>query len=42
VLMLSMASRLGTALSWPALLAALAICLNVYWVALWWRGRQTN
>ena len=27
-------------LSWPALLAALAACLSMYWFALLWRGRK--
>jgi ATP synthase protein I len=42
VAMLALASRLGPLLSWPALLVALAICLNVHWVALLWRGQKTN
>jgi ATP synthase protein I len=33
------ASRVVPRLSWPALLAALAVCLSVNWVALLWRGR---
>jgi len=28
-------------LSWPALLAALAACVSVYWFALLWRGRKS-
>jgi ATP synthase protein I len=39
VLMLMLAPRLVQALSWPALLAGLVLCLKVYWVALLWRGR---
>jgi len=29
-------------LSWPALLAALTVCLSMNWVALLWRGRRKN
>ena len=39
VLMLLIAPRLIQPLSWPALLAALALCVQVYWLALLWRGR---
>jgi ATP synthase protein I len=39
VAMLMLAPRLVQPLSWPALLAALVLCLQVYWVALLWRGR---
>jgi ATP synthase protein I len=42
VLMLFLAPKLVAPLSWPALLVNLVICINGYWVALWWRGRQTN
>jgi len=41
VAMLVMAPRLVRPLSWPALLAALAVCLSVYWFALLWRGRKS-
>ena len=37
--MLVLAPRLVANLSWPALLAALVICLQSYWFALLWRGR---
>lgn len=36
------APRLVPHLSWPALLAALVLCIKVYWVALAWRGRKTT
>jgi ATP synthase protein I len=39
VLLLALAPRLVQPLSWPALLAALVLCLQVYWLALLWRGR---
>ena len=34
-------AKLVRPLSWPALLAALAACLSVYWFALLWRGRKS-
>jgi ATP synthase protein I len=37
--MLALAPRLVQPLSWPALLAAMVVCLKVYWLALLWRGR---
>ena len=39
VAMLILAPSIVPALSWPALLAALVVCMKVYWVALLWRGR---
>ncbi len=39
VLMLVLAPRVVQPLSWPALLAALVVCVQVYWFALLWRGR---
>ena len=39
IAMLLLAPKLVQPLSWPALLAALGLCLQVYWVALLWRGR---
>ncbi len=39
VLMLLIAPRLIQPLSWPALLVALVLCTQVYWLALLWRGR---
>jgi ATP synthase protein I len=29
-------------LSWPALLAALTVCLSMNWLALLWQGRRNN
>jgi ATP synthase protein I len=40
VILLALAPRLIQPLSWPALLAALVLCLQVYWFALLWRGRK--
>ena len=39
VALLVAAPKLVRPLSWPALLAALAACMSVYWFALLWRGR---
>jgi ATP synthase protein I len=39
VAMLILAPKLVQALSWPALLVGLVLCLKVYWLALLWRGR---
>ena len=39
VLMLVLAPRVVQPLSWPALLVALVLCIQVYWLALLWRGR---
>lgn len=39
VVLLLAAPRVVQPLSWPALLAALAVCLSVYWFALLWRDR---
>jgi len=39
VAMLMLASKIVPALSWPALLVALVVCMKVYLVALLWRGR---
>jgi ATP synthase protein I len=39
VVMLALAPKLIQALSWPALLVALIVCIKVYWLALLWRGR---
>jgi ATP synthase protein I len=41
VVLLMAAPQLVRPLSWPALLAALAACLSVYWFALLWRGRKS-
>jgi ATP synthase protein I len=41
VVMLMLAPSLVQPLSWPALLAALVLCIKVYWLALLWRpGRS--
>jgi ATP synthase protein I len=37
--MLMLASRVVADLSWPAMLAGLVICMQTYWVALFWRAR---
>ncbi len=42
VVMLIAAASVVSRLSWPALLAALAVCLSVNWLALAWRGRLKN
>jgi ATP synthase protein I len=39
IVMLLLAPKLIQLLSWPFLLAALVLCVQVYWVALLWRGR---
>ena len=39
IAMLMLAPKLVQSLSWPALLAALVLCMQVYWFALLWRGR---
>jgi ATP synthase protein I len=39
VAMLMLAPKIVDHLSWPALLAALVVCMKVYWLALLWRGR---
>jgi len=42
VVMLVAAVRVVPRLSWPALLAALAVCLSVNWLALLWRVNVKN
>jgi len=39
IAMLMLAPKLVQPLSWPALLAAMVLCMQVYWFALLWRGR---
>ena len=39
IVMLMLASKLVQPLSWPVLLATLALCMQMYWVALLWRKR---
>lgn len=41
VVLLIAAPKLVQPLSWPALLAALAACVSMYWFALLWRGRKS-
>jgi ATP synthase protein I len=36
---LLLAPKLIQSLSWPFLLGSMALCMQVYWVALLWRGR---
>ena len=40
VAMLMLAPKLVQPLSWPAMLAGLVVCMQVYWVALLWRGQR--
>jgi ATP synthase protein I len=42
--LLAVAGKLVQPLSWPALLAALVLCIHVYWLALLWRrpSKKTN
>jgi ATP synthase protein I len=42
VAMLVLAPKVVRPLSWPALLATLALGLSVYWFALLWRGRKSK
>lgn len=39
IVMLMLAPKLVQSLSWPALLATLVLCMQMYWIALLWRGR---
>jgi ATP synthase protein I len=39
IAMLALAPRLVAALSWPALLVGLVLCMKVYWWALLWRPK---
>jgi ATP synthase protein I len=39
VAMLVLAPRLVQPLSWPAMLVTMVLCMQVYWLALLWRGR---
>jgi ATP synthase protein I len=41
VVMLMLAPKLVQPLSWPALLAALVLCIKVYWLALLWRPAKS-
>jgi ATP synthase protein I len=40
LVMLGLASKVVQPLVWPALLAALVVCIKVYWVALAWRRKN--
>ena len=40
VAMLVLATRIVPGVVWPALLAAMVLCLQSYWFALLWRGRD--
>jgi len=40
--LLVLAPKLVQPLSWPALLAALVVCIQVYWLALSWRRPSKN
>jgi ATP synthase protein I len=42
VALLALAPKVVTPLDWPVLLAALGVCLSVYWFALLWRGRGSR
>jgi ATP synthase protein I len=42
VLMLLLAPKIVQPLSWPALLLAMVLCMQTYWLALLWRRRATN
>lgn len=42
VAMLVLAPKVVQPLNWPALLVALVLCMQVYWLALLWRGRSKN
>jgi ATP synthase protein I len=39
VLMLLLAPKIVQPLSWPALLVAMGLCMQTYWLALLWRRR---
>lgn len=39
IVMLMLAPKLVQPLNWPTLLASMVLCMQVYWVALLWRGR---
>jgi ATP synthase protein I len=39
VLMLLLAPKVVQPLSWPALLVAMVLCMQSYWLALLWRRR---
>ena len=39
IALLILATKMVQPLSWPALLATMVLCMQVYWFALLWRGR---
>jgi ATP synthase protein I len=39
IVALLLAPKLIQPLNWPFLLGSMALCMQVYWVALLWRGR---
>lgn len=42
IAMLVIAAKVVPGLSWPVLLATMAVCIKVNWLALLWRGRPKN
>lgn len=42
VVMLATASRVVPGLSWPALLVTMVVCMKFNWLALLWRGQNSN
>jgi ATP synthase protein I len=40
VAMLFLAPKIVQPLSWPALLVTMVVCMQMYWLALLWRGRK--
>ncbi len=42
VAMLVLAARIVPGVVWPALLAAMVLCMQSYWFALLWRGRAAG
>ena len=40
VLMLFLAPKIVQPLSWPAMLVTMVVCMQMYWLALAWRGRK--
>ncbi len=40
IVMLAIATKVVPALSWPALLVTMLVCMKVNWLALLWRGRR--
>jgi ATP synthase protein I len=40
VAMLFLAPKIVQPLSWPVLLVTMVVCMQMYWLALLWRGRK--